>query len=457
MYAVVDIETTGGYAANNDITEVAIVLHDGTGITGRFETLIRPTRRIPYFIQALTGISNGMVASAPTFQEVAERISRMLDGRIFIAHNVNFDYTFLKQKLELAGFPLNSRRLCTVRLTKKVFPSLPSYSLGNLCRHFSIPIYQRHRAGGDVDATVLLFEQLLRANGRYYIEQFLKRGSREQCLPLHLPKEHIDSLPYSPGVYYFHDSKDKIIYVGKARNLKYRVCSHFTHNGGGRQRQEFLRQVYRISFRSCSTELMAFILESIEIRRLWPAYNTSLKRFTPEYGLYQYEDRNGYIRLAIEKKKKTLTPLYTFNLVLEGHRLLHKLVKEFSLCPKLCHIQKDTVDCQGIADKFCKGACMQHEEPAVYNLRVKQALQYLEKMLPTFVLVDAGNKADEHSCILIEKGRFYGMGYLNSENVNSTFEQIKEQLTPYPESDYIRGLVYNFADSHPEKKIVFNR
>lgn len=457
MYAIVDIETTGGYAANNDVTEVAIVLHDGNQVTDRFETLVKPGRQIPYFIQTLTGITNGMVATAPTFSEVAEKISRMLQGRIFIAHHVNFDYTFLKHQLENAGFHMNCQRLCTVRLSKKVFPFLPSYSLGNLCRHFGIPIYQRHRAGGDVDATVLLFEQLLKSNGRYYIDKFLKRGSQEQSLPMHLPKEHVDNLPYCPGVYYFHDQKDTVIYVGKARNLKYRVRSHFTHNGSGRQRQEFLRHVHRISYLSCSTELMAFILESIEIRRLWPIYNSILKRFTPEYGLYLYEDRNGYKRLAIEKKRKTLLPLYTFNLLVEGHRLLNKLTGEFSLCPKLCHIQKDSVDCQGIAGNSCKGACKQQEDPASYNQRVEEALHYLGKMLPTFALVDSGNKADEQSCILIEKGRFYGMGYLNSSNVNSTFEQIKEQLTPYPESDYIRGLIYNFANSHPEKKIVFNR
>ncbi|HUR12197.1 MAG TPA: exonuclease domain-containing protein [Flavitalea sp.] len=446
MYAIVDIETTGGFAANNDITEVAIVLHDGSRVIDRFETLVRPNRTIPYYIQTLTGISNHLVSTAPTFEEVAHRIQRMLDGKIFIAHNVNFDYSFLKHHLAQCGHQIHCQRICTVRLAKKIFPGLISYSLGNLCRHLEIPILRRHRAGGDVDATVHLFDHLLRNRGREMIDQFLKRGSREQCLPPHLPKEEIDKLPYSPGVYYFHDRKDRVLYVGKARNLKYRVSSHFTNNGPGRKRQEFLRQVHRISYRACSTELMAFILESIEIRRLWPPYNSSLKRFTPVFGLYVYEDGTGYYRFAIERKRKTLAPLYTFNGLDEGRNLLHKLVKEFALCKKRCHLMTD--------DYPCGDECNHVEPPADYNVRVNAAITYLERILPTFAVIDEGKHPEEQSCILMEKGKFYGMGYVPVHHPVGELDELKTQLTPYPESDYIRGLVYQYADKFPDKKIV---
>ncbi len=280
MYAIVDIETTGGYAANNDITEVAIVLHDGRRVVNRYETLVRPTVAIPYHIQVLTGITHAMVANAPSFAEVASAIYDLLHDNVFVAHNVNFDYSFLKHHLGQAGFELDTGKLCTIRLSRKVFPEAPSYSLGNLCRHFGILIENRHRAGGDADATVRLFEHLLRYDAEPHIEQLLKKRGREQSLPPNLPKEEIDKLPYTPGIYYFHNQKGKIIYVGKAKNLKYRVCSHFTHNGAGRQRQDFLRNIYSISYQTCGTELMAFILESVEIKRLWPEYNYSKKRFT---------------------------------------------------------------------------------------------------------------------------------------------------------------------------------
>jgi len=325
MYAIVDIETTGGYAANNGITEVAIVLHNGKEIEGRYQTLINPFQKIPNFITALTGINQSMVAGAPGFNEQAGNIHRLLQDRIFVAHNVNFDYSFLRHQLHEVGLELNSRRLCTVRLSRQVFPGLQSYSLGNLCRQFNIPITQRHRAGGDVDATALLFEHLLKSGAQPFIERSLKR-SKEQSLPPNLPKEQVDNLPYCPGVYYFHDSKGKVVYVGKAKNLKYRVSSHFTHNGAGKQRQEFLRTIHNISYQSCGTELMAGILESVEIQRLWPIYNTSQKKFQVLYGLYCFEDRRGYLRLGIDRKRKHLPALYTFGLYLEGYNLLKGLV-----------------------------------------------------------------------------------------------------------------------------------
>ena len=456
MYAIVDIETTGGYASNNDITELCIVLHDGTRVTDRYETLIRPVVPIPYYIQALTGITHHMVASAPSFQEIAPEIFRLLYGKIFIAHNVNFDYSFLKHHLQQSGFDLTCQKLCTVRLTKKVFPGLQSYSLGNICRHFGIPVENRHRAGGDTTATVRLFEHILRNEGQVHITEFLRKRSREQCLPPHLPKEQVINLPYTPGVYYFHNQHGKIIYVGKAKNLKYRVASHFTHNGAGRQRQEFLRNVYGISYQQCSTELIAFILESIEIKRLWPAYNNSQKRFTPTYGLYVYEDSNGYLRMIIDKKKQQLKPLYTFNHLFEGHRLLNRLVKEYNLCPKLCFLQTNDDPCIGFPEHSCFGACEKKEDTREYNERLQEAMQYLEKMLPTFAVVDEGKHPAEQSCILVEKGKFYGMGYVPAGFAVDSVESIKNKITAYPENDYIRGLIYHYAERRPEKKIEFS-
>lgn len=455
LYAIVDIETTGGYAANNDITEVAIVLHDGEKPVHRYETLIKPVMAIPYYIQSLTGITPDMVADAPPFAQVAPAIYKLLKDSVFIAHNVNFDYSFLKHHLSQAGFDLASPKLCTVRLTKKLFPGLPSYSLGNLCRHFGIGIENRHRAGGDTDATVQLFEMLLQNNALPQIRQSVKKRTGEQSLPPHLPKEDIEKLPYTPGVYYFHDQKGKVIYVGKAKNLKYRVRSHFTHNGAGRQRQDFLRNIFNISYEPCGTELMAFILESIEIKRLWPPFNYSQKRFTPAYGLYLFEDRSGYHRLVIDKKKKNLQPLYTFNLLIEGHRLIKRLITEFKLCPKLCFIQTDHSGCTGVEEGYCLGACEQKEPAQSYNERVEQAIGYLEQLLPSFAVVDAGKQSEDQSCILIEKGRFYGMGYVSTDIANSDMESLKNHLTRYPENDYIRGLVYQYVERNPQKKRLF--
>lgn len=449
MYAIVDIETTGGYAANNAITEVAIVLHNGIEVEGRFQTLINPNQKIPVYISALTGITQQMVADAPMFHQVAPQLARLLEGRIFVAHNVNFDYSFLKHHFELAGFEFNCRKLCTVRLGRAVFPGLASYSLGNLCRQLEIPIHDRHRAGGDATATALLFECLIKNGAAKHIEAALKRASKAQSLPPNLAKEQVDNLPYCPGVYYFHDQKGTVVYVGKAKNLKYRVSSHFTHNGAGRQRQEFLRTVHSISHQPCGTELMAAILESIEIRRLWPIYNVSQKRFLPTFGLYCFEDRKGYLRLCIEKKKKQLPAIYTFNLFLEGHNRLHKLIKEFELNPRLCFVDKSPLL------ETEQNAAHWPEDAAAYNKRVNQALEILQQQLPTYAVLDNGREPGEQSFILMEQGRFCGMGYVPSEAAVSTVDELKNYATVYPESDYIRGMISQYVQKWPGKKVSF--
>jgi DNA polymerase III subunit epsilon len=456
MYAIVDIETTGGYASGNDITEIAIVFHDGGRITGTFESLIKPSVPIPYFIQTLTGINDEMVADAPAFKDIAPIIYEKLKGRIFVAHNVNFDYSFVKHHLSVHGFDLVTPKLCTVRLSRKVFPDLSSYSLGNLCRQKNILIQNRHRAGGDALATAELFTLIVSSNGGPHIEAALKKKSREQSLPPNLPKEQIEQLPYCPGVYYFHDRKGKIIYVGKAKNIKYRVSSHFTHNGTGRQRQEFLRNIHSISHQNCGTELMAFILENIEIRKYWPRYNSSQKVFTQSYGLYMYEDSSGYLRLFIEKKKQHLKAYYTFNLLTEGLRVLNQLVKQFDLCPKLANLESADDPCSGRKLNTCLGACEKIETPREYNHRVLEAIDYLEQLLPTFAVMDESIEPDGKSCILIEKGRFYGMGYMPGDAAAYSAEELKSYLQAYPENDYIRGLVYQYVQRKPEKKLVFS-
>ena len=286
MYAIVDIETTGGYAANNAITEVAIVLYDGNHQVKRFESLVNPGIPIPSYVQTLTGITDSMVSDAPTFDDLAEEIYEMLDDAIFVAHNVNFDYSFLKYQLKASGFELKDRKLCTVRLSRKVFPGFPSYSLGNLCRQLGIDISNRHRAGGDVDATVRLFGKILISDTQGHVQAMLKVKSREQYLPMNLPAVQLDNLPMVPGVYYFHDQKGKIIYVGKAKNIRKRVCSHFSNNKPGKQKQEFLRNIYSVTHQTTGTELIAYLLECIEIKQRWPLYNRCLKRFEQTYGLY---------------------------------------------------------------------------------------------------------------------------------------------------------------------------
>ncbi|MBO9731206.1 MAG: GIY-YIG nuclease family protein [Chitinophaga sp.] len=447
MYAIVDIETTGGHASANGITEIAVFLYDGKEITQHYQTLVNPGIPIPYYIESLTGISNSMVATAPPFEAIAPLLYDLLKDRIFVAHNVNFDYSFIKHQLGNVGLDLQCKKLCTVRLGRKIFPGLKSYSLGNICRHFGIPVNGRHRAGGDAEATTKLFGLLLANDKEKHIAAALKVGSKEQFLPPNLPPEQVKSLPDRPGVYYFHDQKGKIVYVGKAKDLKKRVNSHFTGHSTSRQRQNFLRTIYSITHQETATELMACILESVEIKRLWPVFNYSQKRVEFRYGFYLFEDQQGYLRLAIEKKRKYSHPVHSFNLLIDGHRLLRSLIKEFELCPKLCFLQKGSGTCAGVTAATCKGACEKAEAPATYNERMKAAVAFLQEQQPSVIIVDKGRHPEEKSCILMEKGRFYGMGYIPANIDTSEVEQFREYLTPYAENEVIIGLLRPYASN----------
>lgn len=456
MYAIVDIETTGGHASANGITEVAILIHDGKEIIQRFSTLINPRIPIPIYIQALTGINDEMVKSAPSFQDVAEEIFHLLNDKIFVAHNVNFDYSFLKHHLFASGFQLQTKKLCTVRLSRRILPGYSSYSLGKLCKQIGIELIDRHRAMGDASATACLFSMLLERDIEGQIAKALNQRSKEQSLPPNLPKEDIDKLPSVPGIYYFHNSKAKVVYVGKAKDIRKRVNSHFANNKPGMQKQEFLRDIHHITYLECATELFSFIMEAVEIKRLWPAYNRALKRFEQSYGLYVFEDQKGYQRLAIDRRKKFSSPVYTFSTLSEGYTLIKYLVKEFKLCPKMCFIQRNYDQCLGYIDHSCLGACEQKEAVNEYNSRVFLSTSHLNDVLPTFAIVDKGRTLSERSYILMEKGLFYGMGFISADQDITEFSQLKSLLTIHPSNDYIKNLVKNHALKFPESIISFD-
>ena len=453
MYAIVDIETTGGHASANGITEVAIILHDGNQVTERFCTLINPEIPIPSYIQALTGISDKMVSSAPIFKKVADQIFTLLQDKIFVAHNVNFDFSFLRYHLAASGYLLQTKKLCTVRLSRKIMPGFKSYSLGKLCNQVGINMFERHRAMGDADATACLFSMLLERDSEGHILKALNQRSKEQSLPPHLPKEDIDKLPSVPGIYYFHNSKAKVVYVGKAIDIRKRVSSHFTNNKPGRQKQDFLRDIHHISFTECGNELNSLIMEAVEIKRLWPAHNRAIKRIEYAFGLYMYEDQSGYFRLAIDKRRKFSSPVYTFNLISEGYSMIKTLISEFNLCPKLCFIQRNNDPCSGLLDKTCNGACGHIESSEDYNLRVLNSTRHLRNILPTFAILDKGRNLGEMSCILMENGALFGMGFISEDQSIENITLIKSVLTKYPSSDYMKSLIQNYAMRHPEKII----
>jgi len=451
-FAIVDIETTGGFAGGNGITEISIQVHDGQRKVSEYNTLVNPGQPIPYYIQGLTGISNAMVAKAPSFQEVAEQIYSILRDRVFVAHNVNFDYSFVKHELALSGYTLQAQKLCTVRLSRRIFPGLPSYSLGNICGYLGITIKDRHRAAGDAIATTRLFELLLENDKEELIRKFIKRHSKERILSPNMPVSQFDKLPETPGVYYFHDQKGKPVYVGKAINIKKRVASHFSNNGTGEQKQEFLRSIYSVSCEECGNELMALILESHQIKHLWPKFNRSQKRFEATYGVLQYFDQRGFKRLCIEKIKKNIHPLATFGNLAQGYDWLRRVVNDYDLCLRLTGIATDTEQC---AERNCACLSAVEEEMTDYNRRVDEALGELTANR-SFVITEDGRHDDELALVVVENGTFSKMGFVPLNNFSKQgLQEVLPQLPAYKENFTIRQIIFGYSADHPEKLVYY--
>src|SRR4051812_40843669 len=202
-FAIIDIETTGSYYAAHSITEIAIILHDGKKVIDSFQSLVNPETPISPFVSRLTGITNEMVAGAPRFYEIAKKVWTMTEDAVFVAHSVNFDFSFIRQEFKELGADFKRTKLCTVRTSRKIFPGHSSYSLGNICATLGIPLHDRHRAMGDAAATVKLLERCMEHDAEGFISKSLKKNSNEATLPPLLPAEVYRSLPEKTGVYYF--------------------------------------------------------------------------------------------------------------------------------------------------------------------------------------------------------------------------------------------------------------
>lgn len=441
MYAIVDIETTGGYAENHRVTEVAIIHHDGLHITHRFQTLINPGRRVPLFITGLTGITNEMVREAPLFEDVAGEIYEQLKERVFVAHNAHFDYGFLKKELEESGISWSSKKLCTVKLSRKIFPGLDSYSLGRLAESLGITIEDRHRAGGDAEATARIFDLLLKRDDGGVIARALKRGSGDTILPPNLPKKDYDQLPPLTGVYYFLDSRGQVIYVGKAINIKKRIAGHFSGESSEWNRSNIRNEIHGIRYELTGNELVALLMEAQEIQSRWPRYNLAQKVRSEQWGIFDYYDRNGYRRFAIHEVTRQSSPLLAFANKSAAWSTLWARVKEFELCPKLAGLQTAKGPCYAHQSGTCKGACDQKEDPASYNERAATMLTSMEQPGESAVILGKGRTPEEQSGILVIHGRYHGFTFVSRSRLPVNLDEWKALVPVVRENRVAQSMV----------------
>ncbi len=456
-YAIIDIETTGLKAPRDKITEIAIVLHDGERVLDEWSTLINPEVPIPYGITELTGITNDMLADAPRFYEVAREIVERTEGAIFVAHNVRFDYSFVREEFRRLGYTYTRKQLCTVRLARQAFPGLPSYSLDSLIRHLRIPVENRHRALGDARATALLFEQILeRQRGSAAAKKFINLGLRESKLPPGFSIKKIESLPEACGVYYFHDATGEVVYVGKSKNIRKRVVQHFANmEAKGGRMQRYVRD---ISYELTGNELIALLLESDEIKRLRPRLNRSQRSRHFPWGLVQWRDEQGYLHLDVEKltnqpcreARADFRILSEYPKVYRAKARLQQVVRDFELCARLTHLDEGEGPCFDYHLKRCHGACIGAEGPESYNARVRAAEEVLKTVFDRdFVLLDRGRHAGEHSIVLVEDGRYVGFAFVEADELPHDIEALRELVRPRRSNPETNRIIQRYLADPP--------
>lgn len=450
MYTIIDIETTGNGIKGNKITEISIFKYDGYEIIDEFTSLVNPECEIPYFITGLTGIDNDLVRNAPKLSEIADKILKITKDTIFVAHSVGFDYGVIKNEFKSLGLDFTRKKLCTVRLSRKLIPGYNSYSLGKICSALDIPLKDRHRARGDAHATTLLFQKLLRTKDADAVfKKFLNARSQETTLPPGLPKKIYENLPTVPGVYYFKNTKGKIIYVGKAINIKKRVLSHFYDKAT--KEIEMCEKTTDIDFELSGSDLVALLMESAAIKHHYPEYNRAQKRNVQRYGIFTYEDRNGILHLAFNKIKMAPNPAVIFYNTTDCRLYLEEICKSFSLCAKFCHLQENVAVCSHYRIKQCDGICRGDETAEVYNEKVNQAISFMKNSSENFIIQEKGRSFSESAFIVVKEGIYTGYGFIDKEVQINTDEDLEAYLVPQENTLETERIIKSFITRNPHK------
>ena len=455
MYAILDIETTGGKYNEEGITEIAIYKFDGHQIVDQFFSLVNPEKNIQPFVINLTGINNQMLRNAPKFHEVAKRIIEITDDCTIVAHNAQFDNRILSTEFDRLGYSFEKNMLCTVELSKKLIPDLPSYSLGKLVRSLGIPITDRHRAQGDAKATVELFKLLLEKDiEKVIITDTIKKDPKKQLEPKLL--DIIESAPTNTGVYYMHRKNGKIIYVGKSKNIKKRLIQHFTNDN--KKSKKIQLEVVSVSYEETGNDLIAQLKESQEIKQLKPIFNHALKNNIFQSQLYSYIDKSGYINLKIEKvpieKEEEKNIITTFTNYQQGKSFLYKITDEFHLCQKLNHLEKTEGACFNHDLKMCNGACIESETHVNYNLRVQKFINKSSYEFDDMLLIDKGRSIQEHSVILIKNGTYRGYGFFNLNFQINNPEVLKSIINVMENNRDTQHIIQSYLRKHKVQKIL---
>ncbi|SDX14249.1 exonuclease domain-containing protein [Aequorivita viscosa] len=451
MYAVLDIETTGGKYNEEGITEIAIYRFDGHKIVDQFASLVNPERPIQPFVVNLTGINNNMLRQAPKFYEVAKRIIEITDGCVMVAHNALFDNRILTTEFDRLGYNFQKETLCTVELAKKLIPDMPSYSLGKLVKALGIPLSDRHRAQGDAKATVALFKLLLnKDNSKEIIAETLRKEIKPELNPKML--DIIESTPSETGVYYMHNSAGEIIFIGRSKNIRKKLIQHFTNDN--RKSKRLQLEVKKVTYEKTGNELISMLKEHLEIRLNKPRYNKIQRRSLYTHQLTSFVDNNGYLNLKIDKSDGRKKALITFSNYQQAKSELLRITQENELCPKLTGLQDSSENCSYYSIEKCAGACINNESPESYNKRVLDFLNKESFEKWNKLLIDRGRETEERSVIWIENGKYRGYAFYDLNYQITKPEILRTIINLVDHSRESQHIIQNYLRRNKTMKLI---
>lgn len=451
MYAILDIETTGGKYNEEGITEIAIHKFDGHQVIDKFISLVNPEKEIQPFVVNLTGINNNMLRTAPKFHEVAKRIVEITQDAVLVAHNAQFDYRILRTEFRRLGFNFERKTLCTVDLSKNLIPDADSYSLGKLVRSLGIPVSDRHRANGDALATLKLFKLLLSKDTD---KSIIKSVVREKSLgELSLRQlDIVEQLPSETGVYYMHNKEGEIIFLGKSNNMKKRVNRHFTKSGD--QARKIQKETKKVTFEKTGSELVAILKENEELTRNKPKYNPIRRQKLFSHGLYKTKDPDGYLTLQVTSHNGHAETITTFNSIHAAKNLLYEITSEFRLCDKLNGISQLGHHCSKFNEGGCLDACINTEEISTYNRRVQEAMEKYSLCKKSTVVIDKGREIGERSAILIKNGIFKGLGFYNLNHQINNIHILESIITPMEGTQNTNHIIESYLRKRKVLKVI---
>lgn len=449
MYAILDIETTGGKYNEEGITEIAIYKFDGHEIVDQFASLINPERPIQPFVANLTGINNEMLRQAPKFYEVAKRIIEITNGCIMVAHNALFDNRILATEFDRLGYHFEKETLCTVELSKKLIPDMPSYSLGKLVRSLGIPLSDRHRAQGDAKATVALFKLLLaKDTSKEIISESLRQEQPSTLKPKLL--EIVENVPSETGIYYMHDQAGKILYIGKNKNIKKRLIQHFT--GENNKSKKMQREVKTVTFEKTGNELIAHLKEAEELKEHKPPYNRGFRKTPFTHQLVSFADSEGYLNLKIieaDGRKKSITTFSNYQIAVSS---LLKIADDFVLCHNFLGISGNVRVCPVCGFKCPSKSLIQNV--AEHNEKVESFLRDRSFHNKNMLIIDRGREIDERSVVWIENGKYKGYGYFNLNYQINNLKILKSIINPVQHSSHAQHIIQNYLRKNKGYKTV---